>query len=228
MPAAQGDAAAVNEGMRASEDDLRVIAALRAKDDAAFAQLVDRYGASLVRLARIYVRDPAVADEVVQDAWIGLLESLDRFEGRSSLKTWLFRILLNCARSRARKDARTIPFSLAFRADEREDAVPGFGRFVPDWVPRLGGHWVRPPARWQDEPEQRTLAAETETCIRRAIDALPPAQREVITLRDLVGFDAGEVCNALGITDTNQRVILHRARAKVRVALERLFAEATT
>jgi RNA polymerase sigma-70 factor (ECF subfamily) len=161
----------------------------------------------------------------VQDAWVGLLESLDRFEGRSSLKTWLFRILINCARARVRKDAKTIPFSSAFRAEEHDENVFGIRRFVPGWVPGVGGHWVRPPARWQDEPEPRLMAAETRAYLQKTIDGLPPAQREVITLRDVAGFEATEVCNVLGLSDTNQRVILHRARTHVRRALERHLAE---
>jgi RNA polymerase sigma-70 factor (ECF subfamily) len=209
------------------EDDGRLIEALRARDEATFATLVDRYGGSLLRLAMVYVRDRSAAEEVVQDTWIGLLESLDRFEGRSSLKTWLFRILINCARARARKDARSIPFSAAFRPEEREPDQFGFARFAPGWVPGgLGGHWIRPPARWEDEPERRVLASETRASIQRAIDGLPAAQREVITLRDVAGFDAGEVCNLLELSDTNQRVILHRARTRVRRALEQHFAEA--
>ncbi|MEX2227360.1 MAG: sigma-70 family RNA polymerase sigma factor [Dehalococcoidia bacterium] len=209
----------------ASADDASVVAALRARDEATFAMLLERYNNSLLRLAMTYLHDQASAEEVVQDAWIGLLESLDRFEGRSSLKTWLFRILVNCARARARKDARTIPFSAAFRPEEL-DAGERTGRFVPDWVPVLGGHWVRPVAQWQDDPEHRALAHETRAHIQRSIDELPPVQREVIMLRDVAGFDAHEVCNVLGLTNTNQRVILHRARTSVRRALERHFAEA--
>jgi RNA polymerase sigma-70 factor (ECF subfamily) len=204
----------------ASTDDRRVIDALRARDEATFATLVDRYSASLVRLARVYVHDQSTAEEVVQDAWIGLLESLDRFEGRSSLKTWLFRILINCARSRARKDSRAIPFSSAFTSEDMEGGDIGFGSMTPSWFPVAPGHWIRPPAQWDDGPEARALAAETRAQIERSIGALPPAQREVITLRDVAGFDAAEVCNLLGLTDTNQRVLLHRARGAVRRALE--------
>jgi RNA polymerase sigma-70 factor (ECF subfamily) len=208
-----------------SEDDLRIIEALRARDEGTFTMLVERHNGALVRLATIYVHDRAVAEEVVQDTWIGLLESLDRFEGRSSLKTWLFRILLNCARARARKDSRTIPFSAAFRPEDAggDERV---GRFFPGWVPVLGGHWTRPVADWHDEPERRALSDETRAHIQRTIDALPPAQREVIMLRDVAGFGSEEVCNALGLSDTNQRVILHRARTRVRRALEQHFAEA--
>jgi RNA polymerase sigma-70 factor (ECF subfamily) len=210
---------------RASDDDVRVIEALRARDDAAFTMLIEQYHGSLVRLAMVYVHDRAAAEEVVQDTWIGLLESLDRFEGRSSLKTWLFRILLNCARARARKEARTIPFSAAFGPEDMGgDEAPG--RFFPRWMPLLGDHWIRPVASWSDDPERRALSHETRAHIQRSIDALPPAQREVIMLRDVAGFGPDEVCNALGLSDTNQRVILHRARTRVRKALEQHFAEA--
>ena len=212
----------------ASSGDAHVIAALRARDETTFTTLVDQYGASLLRLARVYVHDIAAAEEVVQDAWIGLLESIDRFEGRSSLKTWLFRILINCARARARKDSRTIPFSSAFKPEDMEDAGFGFGRFLPGWSPVGPGHWVRPPARWDDEPEQRALAAETRAQIHRAIDALPPAQREVIVMRDVAGFSSDDVCNVLGVSDTNQRVILHRARTRVRRALAQQRGESRT
>jgi RNA polymerase sigma-70 factor (ECF subfamily) len=209
-------------------DDAPIIEGLRARDEATFAALVDRYSASLVRLARVYVHDAASAEEVVQDAWIGLLESIDRFEGRSSLKTWIFRILINCARTRARKDSRTIPFSAAFQSEDLEQREFGFGHFVPEWVPIAPGHWLRPPAQWEDQPEQQVLAAETRAQIQRAIDALPPAQREVIVLRDVSGFSSADVCNILGVSDTNQRVILHRARGRVRRALEQHMTEART
>jgi len=215
----------VDPGPPAHPEDAAVIAALRARDESAFAALVERYTPSLLRLATIYTHDRAAAEEVVQDAWIGLLESVDRFEGRSSLKTWLFRILINCARSRARKDSRTIPFSSAFAPDDFNAGEFAFGQFVPGWVPRVGGHWLRPPAAWEDDPERRALAAETRACIKRIIDTLPAAQREVITLRDIVGCDAAEVCNLLQLSDTNQRVLLHRARGKVRRALEEQLAE---
>lgn len=202
-------------------NDAHLILALRERDEAAFVTLVDRYSNSLLRLAQVYVHDRASAEEVVQETWIGFLQSLDRFEGRSSLKTWLFRILINCSRARARKDAHTIPFSEAFRPEAGASDGLEFGRFVPGWVPRYGGHWLRPPAPWADGPESRALASETRSVIERAIAALPPAQREVVVMRDVAGFTAEEVCNALGISDTNQRVILHRARTRLRQALER-------
>jgi RNA polymerase sigma-70 factor (ECF subfamily) len=200
--------------------DLVMVEALRRGDEAAFTTLVDRYNAALQRLASTYVRDAFTAQEVVQETWIGLLESLSRFEGRSSLKTWLFRILTNCARARARKEAHTLPFSQAFPKDGHSAVSVEPHRFYPGWLPSIGGHWRRPPARWENEPEERALAEETRQVIQRSIDALPPLQREVIILRDVTGCPTDEVCNVLGLTDTNQRVLLHRARSSVRRALE--------
>ena len=204
-------------------DDIRRLERLRAGDDAAFSELIDEYQNSLVRLARNYVHDTTTANEVVQDTWIGLFESLDRFEGRSSLKTWLYRILINCARARARKDAKRIPFSAfdnpAAEGDEPAvdpDRFQGAGERYP-------GHWSSRPARWDELPEGHALAEETRSHIARAIEDLPPAQREVITLRDIDGCSADEVCNLLGLSGTNQRVLLHRARSKVRRALEAYF-----
>ncbi len=205
----------------ASGDDLRVVAALRDGDEAAFTALVDMHGASMLRVAATWVRDRAVAEEVVQEAWVGLLGSLARFEGRASLKTWLFRILLNCARARARKERRSIAFSSLDGADEHGPTVDP-ARFRPAGEPSAF-HWSSAPALWPQTPEERALAKETRACIRQAVAELPAAQRQVITLRDIVGMRADEVCNALEITDTNQRVLLHRARAKVRRALEVYF-----
>lgn len=208
-----------------SSADLATLAALRSGNEAAFASLVDQYGVALQRLATTYVHDPSIAQEVVQETWIGLLESLDRFEGRSSLKTWLFRILINCARARARKEARTSPFSEAFPEEGAPSSSVEPHRFYPGWLPSIGGHWRRPPTRWENEPEQNAVAAETRAAIRAAIDGLPVQQREVILLRDVIGCGSGEVCNVLSLTDTNQRVLLHRARSHVRRALERLPEE---
>ncbi|MEX2245680.1 MAG: sigma-70 family RNA polymerase sigma factor [Dehalococcoidia bacterium] len=207
-------------------DDVAVLARLRAGDEAAFAELIDRYNAALLRTAQTFVHDRAVAEDVVQEAWIGLLESLDRFEGRASLKTWIFRILINCARARLRKEGRTVPFSSLFEEEESDEpAVPG-RRFFPGWFPRVGGHWREPPQPWEGSPEEQALSAETRSCIERAVAGLPAVQRGVITLRDVEGLPAEEVCNLLDLSDTNQRVLLHRARSKVRRALEEHFREA--
>jgi RNA polymerase sigma-70 factor, ECF subfamily len=202
--------------------DARVVDALRRGDEAAFARLLREHQASLERVARIYVSSAAVAEEVVQETWLAVLNGIDRFEGRSSLKTWIFRILTNIAKTRAQREGRTLPFS----ALERPDAVPEPAvepdRFLDSEHPRWPGHWASKPTAW---PEERLLGAETRQTIERAIEALPAAQRAVISLRDVEGWAAEEVCNALGVSETNQRVLLHRARSKVRRALEEYLSE---
>jgi RNA polymerase sigma-70 factor (ECF subfamily) len=202
--------------------DLDLVEALRAGDERAFMELVDRYGASMLRLAMMYVKSRAVAEEVVQDAWVGVLRGIDRFEGRSSLKTWIFRILTNTAKTRAQREGRSVPF--ASLAGDDEPAVDP-DRFLPPDHPTWPGHWATPPSGWYGQPEERLVGRETLAVIARAIDALPPAQREVITLRDLEGWSSEETCNALGLTETNQRVLLHRARSNVRTALEEYLDE---
>jgi RNA polymerase sigma-70 factor, ECF subfamily len=196
-------------------DELRLVDGLRAGDEAAFATLVSRYGASMLRVAQLYVRSRAVAEEVVQDAWIGVLNGSARFEGRSSLKTWIFRILTNKAKTRALKEGRSIPFSALDAGEPSVD--PERFRGPEDRYP---GHWATPPASWAGPPEERLLASETLALVEGEIAKLPPAQALVITMRDVEGFDSAEVCNALELSETNQRVLLHRARTKVRSALE--------
>jgi RNA polymerase sigma-70 factor (ECF subfamily) len=198
-------------------DDARLVEGLRAGDDAAFAALMRMYGAGMLRVASMYVSSRAVAEEVVQDAWLGVLKGIDRFEGRSSLKTWLFRIVANTAKTRGVRESRSTPFS-AF-ADGEGDATVSPDRFFGAGE-RFAGHWAVPPANWAQVPEGRLLERETMDVVRREIDRLPATQRAVLTLRDVEGFDADDVCNALELTETNQRVLLHRARAKVRAALE--------
>jgi RNA polymerase sigma-70 factor, ECF subfamily len=198
-------------------EEARLVAALRAGDEAAFRELIRMYGGGMLRVAQMYVSSRAVAEEVVQEAWLGVLNGIDRFEGRSSLKTWLFRIVANTAKTRGVREARSLPFS-AFADDEGEATVSP-DRFLGSGE-RFAGHWSVPPSNWARLPEGSLLAAETMDVVRRAIDRLPPAQRSVLTLRDVEGLEADEVCNALDLTETNQRVLLHRARAKVRAALE--------
>jgi RNA polymerase sigma-70 factor, ECF subfamily len=207
-------------GAGASADELKLIAGLRAGDESAFETLIERYDRSLLRLAMLYVPSRTVAEEVVQETWLGVLQGLGRFEGRSSLKTWLFRILTNRARTRGQREGRSIPFSAVWNpdADPAEPAVEP-ERFRPAEDKWHGG-WVSFPRNWDELPEQRLLSAETRAQIQQAIDALPESQREVITLRDVEGWAAEEVCNILGISESNQRVLLHRARSKVRRALE--------
>jgi RNA polymerase sigma-70 factor, ECF subfamily len=206
----------------ATEDELRLLEALRAGDEAAFMSLVVRYNSALLRLARMYVLSVAVAEEVVQETWLGVLKGIDRFEGRSSLKTWIFRILTNVAKTRGQREARSIPFSSVWHAgaDPDEPAVEP-DRFFPTGH-RLAHHWTLGPTGWET-PEESLLTGEARTLILQTIEKLAPAQREVITLRDVEGWSSQEVCNALGISETNQRVLLHRARSKVRAALERYF-----
>ncbi len=208
------------------EDESALIDALRHRDEAAFAALVRRYAGPMLRLAQLYARSAAVAEEVVQEAWLGALQGIDRFEARSSFKTWLFRILVNRARTRADREARTIPFSAAgidVRDGDQELAVPR-DRFRPASDPVAPFHWGAPPRSWGDSPEKEVLSKETMGVVARAIAALPPAQREVVTLRDVEGWTAEEVCNVLEISDTNQRVLLHRGRSRLRAALERHLA----
>jgi RNA polymerase sigma-70 factor (ECF subfamily) len=205
-------------------DDAAVIAALRAGDENVFAALVREYNTMLLRVAQIYVASRAVAEEVVQETWIGVLNGIDRFEGRSSLKTWIFRILTNIAKTRGQREGRTVPFSALERPEAVPEAAVEADRFLPPDHERWPGHWATKPEPW---PEDRLLATETLGIVDRAIDELPPAQRAVIGLRDVQGWSAEETCNALGVSETNQRVLLHRARSKVRRALEDYLSEAS-
>jgi RNA polymerase sigma-70 factor, ECF subfamily len=205
----------------AEEGEAELVAALRAGDESAFAQLVERYHSSLVRLARMYVRDRSVAEEVAQETWLAVLNGIDRFEARSSLKTWLFRILTNRAKTRGQRESRIVPFSSI--GDPDEPAVEP-ERFRPEGEQYAGG-WKQFPQPWDGDPEERLLAGEARALILHTIEELPDSQRAVITLRDIEGFDAEDVCNVLDLTDTNQRVLLHRARARVRRALEQYLEE---
>jgi RNA polymerase sigma-70 factor (ECF subfamily) len=192
------------------EDDHALLERLRAGDEQAFETLVDRYDTSLRRVARSFVRTDTSADEVVQETWLGVVTGLAAFEGRSSLRTWIFRILVNRARTRATRDARSLPFS-ALETDEGPAVEPAaFG---------ADGRWVSAPSRLDGDPETGLLSAELRRHLRQAVEGLSPDQRAVITLRDLVGLPAAEVCDLLELTDANQRVLLHRARARVRTAL---------
>jgi RNA polymerase sigma-70 factor (ECF subfamily) len=197
--------------------DAARLAALRAGDERAFADLVDDLSPRMLRLARLYLTGAAVAEEAVQDAWVVVLGSLERFEGRSSLATWILGIVVNVARARGRHESRSRPFS-SLSTDNEPIIDPE--RFLPADHERWPGHWAIAPAPW---PERALETAAAEEVIREAVASLPQAQRAVITLRDMVGCSPEETCNALGLTDTNQRVLLHRARTKVRAALEAAF-----
>lgn len=204
-----------------SSSEASLIEALRNGDEAAFTALVEQYYTSMVRIAMIYVPDQAVAEDVVQETWIGVLRGLDRFEGRSSLKTWIFTILTNRAKTRAQRESRYVPLSTTWD-DETDDSEPVITteRFSNE------GHWSADdrPDNWDAIPEDRLLSQETLALIHQAIDELPAGQREVIRLRDIEGWSSAEVCNVLDISETNQRVLLHRARSKVRRALEQYLA----
>jgi RNA polymerase sigma-70 factor, ECF subfamily len=205
-------------------EEMQLVEALRGGDERAFEQLIRMYQAGLLRVAQIYVSSRAVAEEVVQETWLAVLNGIDRFEGRSSLKTWIFRILANRAKTRAEREGRTIPFSALRNPEGVPESAVDADRFQDPEHPRWPGHWASPPADW---PEDRLLGDETLGVIEDAIERLPAAQRAVISLRDVQGWSAEEVCNALEVSETNQRVLLHRARSKVRRALEEYLAEST-
>ncbi len=207
-------------GTRASEEDRRLVEALRAGDEDAFMRLVQRHQGQMLRIARMYVPSRSVAEEVVQEAWLGVLKGLDAFEGRSSLRTWIFRILVNTAKTRGQRESRSVPFSSLWSPGEADEPAVDPERFLADDDPRFPRHWASFPASWEEVPEDRLLSKETLARVASAIDSLPPNQREVIRLRDVLGWTSQEVCNALEVSETNQRVLLHRARAKVRRALE--------
>ena len=197
--------------------EAQLIEALRRGDEEAFRELVREYQPSLVRVARIYVPTQAAAEDVAAETWLGVLNGLDRFEGRSSLRTWIFRILTNIAKTRAVRDGRTLPFSALQEPGRVPEAAVDADRFLDPEHPRWPGHWAVKPEAW---PEDALLAGETRERLAEAIEALPATQRAVISLRDIEGWSSEEVRNALDLSETNQRVLLHRARAKVRAALE--------
>jgi len=177
-----------------------------------------------LRVARLYVGSHTVSEEVVQETWLGVLKGLDRFEGRCSLKTWIFQVLINRAKTRGERESRMIPFSAMFDAqsDPGEPAVDPsqFNENDPEWP----GGWMTQPRDWGKTPEQVLLSQELRAVVQSATETLPPNQKEVITLRDVQGWTSEEVCNILGVSETNQRVLLHRARSKVRQILDQYFA----
>ena len=208
--------ASIQERVAAEEGEL--LARLRAGDERAFEALVERHYSTMLAVAQHYVKTRAVAEEVVQEAWLGVLKGLDRFEGRSSLKTWILRILVNTAKTRGVRESRSVPFaSLGPESDEPAVEPERFrGRDDP-----FPGHWRAYPADWQRLPEDALADRETLKVVLGTIELLPDAQRAVITMRDIQGCEPEEVCAALDVSDGNQRVLLHRARSKVRAALER-------
>lgn len=212
-----GVAAAPAHGRTAAalpSDDV-LVDALQGGDLDMFSLVVDHYHRSLLRVATTWVRSPEAAEEAVQDTWLAVLKGLPRFERRASFKTWLFRILANRSRTRAVRDGRLVPFSSLLSEGSDEDDAPALERFAAN------GQWAIPPAAWDaDSPEEQSLRKEITAVIARAVEHLPPAQRAVFTLRDVEGLDAADACNILDISETNQRVMLHRARTRLRAAVE--------
>jgi len=210
---------------RTSSDDAAVVAALRDGDEVAFTRLVDQHHAALRRIARLYVSGPAEADEVVQETWLAIVRGVWAFQGRSSLRTWILRILINRAKTRAQREGRTVPFADDGAAETAGDVSSGVGvpAFSPDEGAKVRGPGLSEP---NPSPEAAVLARGARAHLRAAIDALPANQRTVITMRDLEGCSSEEVRNVLGLTETNQRVILHRARCGVRARVAAYFRDA--
>ena len=206
------------------EDEHILIERLRARDEAAFTELVEHYYGYLLPLADFFVSNRAVAEEVVQEAWLAVLNGIDRFEQRSSFKTWISRIVMNLAKTRGVRESRMVPFAeFAEKEAESPEAVVDPLRFraANDDYP---DHWSVAPRPWNVDPEKQLLTGEIQVVLDGAIESLPEAQRLVLTMRDVNGWTAEEVCNVLAISETNQRVLLHRARSKVRGILETYFS----
>jgi RNA polymerase sigma-70 factor, ECF subfamily len=202
-----------------SEDDADLLARLRGRDEAAFVTLIEQYQAPLVRFLRGYLPTVDLAEDVAQETWLQFLQGIDRFQGRSALKTWIFRIGANRALTRMRKEKRNVSFSdLTARA--MEDDEGDIERLLPAAFSPDSGMWTSAPARWEDDPEQKLLSDETIALARETIEQLPAMQAAVITLRDIENWTSAEVREALELSEANQRVLLHRARTKVRKALE--------
>ena len=206
--------------------EAELLARLRGGDEDEFAALVARHSATMLAVAMTYVKGRAVAEEVVQETWLGVIQGLDRFEGRSSLKTWILSILVNKAKTRGVREARSVPFASLAPDDEQDaaavaperfrgpgDAFPGHWRAYP-------GHWRSSPADWRTSAEAAAHDRETLRMVVSAIAGLPLAQQTVIRMRDVEGYSSEEVCVALDVSEGNQRVLLHRARSRVRAALE--------
>jgi RNA polymerase sigma-70 factor (ECF subfamily) len=208
-------------GDRRMVDETALVRALRQGDRDAFATLVDAHSSWMMRIALSHLSSRASAEDAVQEAWLRCLRGLDAFEGRSALKSWLFVIVTNCARRRAERDARSVPFSeLARREAERAESTPLEDRFFDDSHPRWPGGWTTFSHGWERLPEERLLAAEVSARIESAAAGLPDGQRAVFLLRDVEGWSSEDVCTALGISGSNQRVLLHRARHAVRAVLQ--------
>jgi RNA polymerase sigma-70 factor, ECF subfamily len=202
-----------------SAADAPLLSLLRAGDEAAFRELVIRYHSGMVGLARAFVSSPATAEEIVQETWVAVLQELGRFEGRSSLKAWIFGILVNRARTRAVRDGRMVLFSEMEPGSEGDEPAVDPSRF------KASGFWDQPPRPWDEMTPERLLhSAEMAAHLQRALEELPESQRAVVIMRDVVGHSSEETCNILGFSATNQRVLLHRGRSKIRSKLEELLS----
>ncbi len=202
--------------------DSDIVNALRAGDEDAFRALVTELNPSLTRLARTYVTD-ALAEEVVQETWAAVIRSIDAFEQRSSFKTWIYRILLNKVRTLAPREAKIVPFAAMGHTSDGNYQSVDPDRLLAEGTP---GHWTTSPPEWQRLPADQLESKEALAAIADAIEQLPPSQQEVVTLRDIDGWTAAEVCNTLGISSVNQRVLLHRGRTALRTVLEEHFTDA--
>lgn len=207
--------------MSVPDDDL--VKRLRAGDERAFADLVDRYSPSMLVVARTHVASREIAEDVVQDTWLALLKGIDGFEGRSNLRTWLFRVLVNIAKTRGVREKRSTPVDMHVGHDHPTVSPNRFQPADAQWP----DHWVRFPMPWRDSPENRLLSGEALDLVRRELARLPEQQRIVVSLRDVDGYDSAEVCALLDLTAANQRVLLHRGRARIREALAEYFATAS-
>ncbi len=209
----------------AGPSESRVLQDLRAGDEEAFAALINRHGPSMIRVASLYVGSRAIAEEVVQETWIDMIGGLDRFEERSSLRTWIFVILVNNARKRAERESRSV--ALSQLELELGEPAPEDGLFFSPEHPRWPGAWTTAVRRWDALPHETLISRETFDVVLQAAEDLPPLQRAVLTLRDVEGLPAPDVCSMLEISEANERVLLHRARGRVRVVLERYLERNT-
>lgn len=204
-------------------EESRLLDGLRAGDESAFVELVDRYAGAMLRVARLYVRNESVAEEIVQEAWLNMFKAIESFEGRSSLRTWLFAILANCARKRLKTEGRSVPIaSLGGNTDEL--SVPE-ERFFPSTHPRWAGMWSTLVDAWDKVPDEELLGGEAREQLRSAVAVLPHRYATVFMLRDVEGWSSREVSDLLEISPENQRVLLHRARTRIRAALEDYFEQ---